>query len=80
MRVGTPLVFAGIGIGLENCGNDDVFCGLGGLIIGGVVGIATAVALDSAVLARDTVEVKPSFSPVASANKEGGWVGVAGTF
>lgn len=53
------------------------------IVVGGLVGFALippVIAVDSAVLARETVEVKPMFVPTASLTKDGGWVGMTGRF
>jgi hypothetical protein len=53
------------------------------IVAGGLVGFAlipAVIAVDSAVLARETVEVNPMLVPTASLRKDGGWVGMTGRF
>jgi hypothetical protein len=80
LRVGAPIVGAFIGAALEDCSGGD-FCGLSGAAVGFTAGIGTAVALDAAVLARETVrEGELAVIPVVSTGKNGSWVGLSGRF
>jgi hypothetical protein len=54
LRVFTPILFAFVGYGLQDCAGGQL-CGLGGLVIGGGLGILTAITVDAAVLAREDV-------------------------
>ena len=58
LRVGAPILGAGIGAASANCHGGD-FCGMREAVVGGLVGAAVAVVLDAAVLARDEVNGKP---------------------
>jgi hypothetical protein len=86
LRAGAPILGGALGVALERsasgCSGD--FCGLGGLLLGGVVGVATAVALDSAVLAREKAPLegtRTAFVPSVTPRLEGGVdVGVGGAF
>jgi hypothetical protein len=59
-RAGLPVVFGAVGSTLEDCSgeNDYDLCGLPGAILGGVVGIATAITLDATLLSYDEVPVR----------------------
>lgn len=64
LRAGLPLGGALIGsaIGESRCDSEtdpELFCGLGEVAAGFIVGVATASIVDAAVLARDQVEVAP---------------------
>ncbi|MBI5536709.1 MAG: hypothetical protein HY898_28575 [Deltaproteobacteria bacterium] len=53
-RIGFPVVGALIGYEDENCSSSsDRSCGSDGAVIGGIVGLGTAMILDAALLARD---------------------------
>ena len=55
LHVGAPIVGAYVGVQVEHCGtssSDDDFCGLAGLLLGGLVGMVTATTIDAAVLAQ----------------------------
>ena len=80
VRVGAPILLGGIGAGLENCSDEEFLCGVEGALVGGVVGIGAAIALDATVLARDTIEIQPKFLPVAGVHRNGAWFGVTGAF
>jgi hypothetical protein len=55
LRLGLPIAFGFIGSSLERCSEDFDLCGVPGAIVGGVLGIATAVVLDASVLGYDEV-------------------------
>jgi hypothetical protein len=59
MRAGLPFAFGAIGFQLEDCSGDSDYdlCGFGGAILGGVLGIATAITIDAAVLSHEEVPV-----------------------
>lgn len=64
LRVGMPVVAGLIGIAVEksSCQPAEWFCGVAGMTLGGLAGIAGAVAVDAAVLAwapRADVKVAP---------------------
>jgi len=96
MRVVLPVVGASIGGAMADCQKDEFLCGLGEVAIGYMVGQATAITLDAAVLARwstfeHTAEqppVRPSENrthgvtvvPRLVATSKLGLVGVGGTF
>lgn len=83
LRVGAPLVGIALGSSLENCQNDSEepnYCGFSGAVIGGVVGILSAIVIDSAALARETVHEQPKLTPMVGSTKGRTWIGVAGQF
>jgi hypothetical protein len=45
-RVLLPVFGALIGAGLESCSSGELFCGVGGAIVGGAIGMAGAMAID----------------------------------
>lgn len=58
LRLGLPIAFGYIGSSLERCSEDFDLCGVPGAIVGGVLGIATAVAVDASVLGYDEVPLE----------------------
>lgn len=60
LRVVTPVVFGLVGYAVEDCSGGGEFCGLGGLVLGGALGIITAIVVDAAVLAREEVPDRES--------------------
>lgn len=78
-RVGMPLLGISTGVALEDCRGGD-FCGFGGALIGGVVGIAAAVAIDSAALAREEAPVGAALVPTLRVSENQTWLGVSGQF
>jgi hypothetical protein len=58
LRAGLPFAFGAIGATSEDCSGDD-FCGLGGAVLGGLLGIATAITVDAAVLGYEEVPIEP---------------------
>lgn len=79
LRVGAPMLGAGVGSALEDCSGGD-FCGLAGAVFGGAVGLLAAVTIDSAAIARDPVRETAPIVPVVRTGKNGTWVGVSGRF
>jgi hypothetical protein len=64
---------------LAGSGCSGELCALGYGLVGGIVGIAAAITIDAAVLARDTVPIEKknaSFVPLIAPDR----IGVAGTF
>lgn len=86
VRLGAPLGLALAGGLIDagaNNGRCEFGCGMGGAIIGGGIGIVSAVVLDAAVLARKDVkrtEKSASLVPMGSARGDRVEVGLAGTF
>jgi hypothetical protein len=88
LRVGLPVAFALLGHELDRCSpNDDSdLCGVTGPALGAVLGIGAAMALDSAVLAREELRtsIPPSItmrlSPVIAIDSKRAFLGVAGSF
>ncbi len=80
LRAGLPILGAALGAASENCGDDELLCGLGGTILGGMVGYGVAVTIDAAILARETRVVRQSWQPTLTASSRGAQVGVVGTF
>jgi hypothetical protein len=79
LRVALPIAFFGVGTTMEDCHGQD-FCGFGSFVIGVPIGMAAAIALDAAVLARDTVHRPVAIVPTASVGPNGTTIGLAGTF
>jgi len=64
LRAGLPVVSGYVGMAIEqqNCRPGEWFCGLGGMVLGGFVGVAGAIAIDTAALAyapRTELRVAP---------------------
>ena len=78
-RVGVPLLGIATGVGLEDCSGGE-FCGFGGALIGGIVGLAGAVAIDSAALAREKKPLAASLIPSLRVSENETWFGVSGQF
>jgi hypothetical protein len=59
MRAGLPFAFGGIGSQLEDCSGEQDYdlCGIAGALLGGVLGVATAITVDAAVLSYEDVPV-----------------------
>jgi len=79
LRVGLPVAFVGVGTVLEDCQGQD-FCGLASVLIGVPLGMATAIALDAAVLSRDTVKRPFAIVPTATLGTRSATVGLSGAF
>jgi len=60
LRAGLPIVSGAVGSRMEDCSGDNDYdlCGLPGAILGGVVGIATAITLDATLLSYDEAPVR----------------------
>jgi|GEM_PF-2725679 len=54
IRVLAPIAIGLIGMQLEDCSQGEFLCGAAGLVIGGLVGISGAIAVDAAALAYTT--------------------------
>jgi hypothetical protein len=54
LRVIAPIAIGLIGMQLEDCSDDAFLCGAAGLVIGGLVGVSGAIAVDAAALAYTT--------------------------
>jgi hypothetical protein len=63
LRGGLPIVLGAVGVQLEDCEDGEFFCGVGGAVIGGLLGIVGAIVIDASVLARDEVPVEASGLP-----------------
>jgi hypothetical protein len=59
LRAGLPIGFGYVGTTLEKCPPEADFCGIAGAILGGILGIATAITIDAAALGYDEVPVEP---------------------
>lgn len=59
MRAGLPLAFGAAGSQLEDCSGDEGYdlCGIVGALLGGTLGIATAITIDAALLSYEEVPV-----------------------
>ena len=79
LRVAAPILGAFLGAAMEDCSGGD-FCGAAGGVVGLAVGAGTAIALDAAVIARETVSVGPAVTPVVVTGKDGTWLGLSGRF
>jgi hypothetical protein len=60
LRGGLPLLFGAIGAEVEDCFEDEFFCGVGGAVLGGLAGVTTAIVVDAAVLTHENVPAKSS--------------------
>jgi hypothetical protein len=88
LRVGLPVTFALIGHELDQCkaSDDSDVCGAGGPALGLVLGIGAAIAVDSAVLAREEVRAPPEaastlrLTPIVAIDSKRAFLGVAGEF
>ena len=79
LRIAAPIAGAFLGAAIEDCSGGD-FCGAAGGVVGLAVGAGTAIALDAAVIARETVSVGPAVTPVVVTGKDGTWLGLSGRF
>ncbi len=79
LRAALPVAFFGVGTVIEDCAGHD-FCGYGSLVIGVPLGMVAAIALDAAVLARDTEKRAVAFAPTASVGPNGASIGLGGSF
>jgi hypothetical protein len=59
-RVLLPVFGALIGAGLESCSSGEWFCGVGGAIVGGGIGMAGAMAIDYSLARQCPTSVEPS--------------------
>ena len=82
MRGGLPFIFGAVGMNLEDCPSDADFCGLGGAVLGGFVGILTAIAADAALLSYEEVPVEEGPLPNIglAITREGAALVAGGTF
>lgn len=82
LRPGAVVVGARLGYELENCSeNNDDWCGLGGIFLGGIVGYGAAVVVDAGFLAREKKIVRQhQLTPQLAASSDGMRVGLSGTF
>ncbi len=58
LRLGLPIALGYIGSSLERCSEDFDLCGVPGAVIGGTLGILTAVIVDASVLGYDDVPLE----------------------
>ncbi|HET7500094.1 MAG TPA: hypothetical protein VFK02_03800 [Kofleriaceae bacterium] len=89
LRVGLPVLGALAGRKLlrpgSGCAQDDEGCGespeIGGLIVGGAIGLATAMIVDAALVARPrTIEKRVTWTPQITATSQHVGVAVLGRF
>jgi hypothetical protein len=80
LRAGAPLLGGALGDSLQDCSGEDELCGLTGALIGGTLGALTAMIVDSAALARETVRDPPLIVPSLRMGRSGTCVGVSGRF
>lgn len=91
LNLSLPAAGALVGFALDSqhCGGEEWFCGLGGFIVGGFAGIASAIVIDAAVLARlpdeDSARGRATSShavtPLFALNRDGGLsLGLGGRF
>ncbi|HEX2660401.1 MAG TPA: hypothetical protein VHU40_19105 [Polyangia bacterium] len=52
LRLGLTVVGAAVGAGVANCKPNEFLCGIGETAVGSLLGLATAITIDAAVLAR----------------------------
>lgn len=65
LRGGLPFLMGGLGVALEDCSGGD-FCGVAGALLGGALGIVSAVVIDAAALGYEAVPEKLSATPTVS--------------
>lgn len=60
LRAGLPIAFGALGYNLEDCSGDENYdlCGFPGALVGGVLGIGSAIAIDAAALGFEEVQVE----------------------
>lgn len=63
MRLALPIAGGFIGGNLQDCSDGDSLCGVAGVILGGLMGIGTALVVDWFVLAKKTVYVDEPMRP-----------------
>jgi hypothetical protein len=88
LRLALPIIGAAVGAGAANCSKDhEMFCGLGEVAVGFMIGATAAVVIDASVLAHETVvdeEPVPSWtlrvSPVVDPNRRMGAITASGVF
>jgi hypothetical protein len=84
MRVGAPLLGAGIGAASADCSARGDFCGVGEVAAGFLLGAGAAIAIDAAVLARETrhepVAERPRLTPRIAITPERRALVLSGTF
>jgi hypothetical protein len=91
LNVGLPIAGAFIGASIDaaHCGGEEILCGMGGVVLGGMTGIASAVVIDAAVLARLPDEAPEreraasahGVTPLFALNRDGGLsLGLGGRF
>jgi hypothetical protein len=71
LRTALPLAagFAGGQLASADCGAE--FCGIGGVLLGGLTGVVAAVAIDSAGLAYEPVRERTSSWPILGVTSDG---------
>ncbi len=82
LRGGLPIVFGVVGVQLENCQEGEWFCGLGGAVLGGLLGIVTAITVDASLLSYESVPVKTTRLPNIGVvvGRQHGLIVTGGTF
>src|SRR5688572_7414027 len=85
MRIGAPLVGAAIGAEAANCPDRpdrEMFCGMGEIALGVLIGAGTAIAIDAAVLAREPApdSTRPRIVPGLALTPEKRALVLNGTF
>lgn len=80
LRVGAPFAGALLGLVLASAGDGGNDMAGAMSAVGAMLGIATAVTVDAAVLGYETVHDEPVVMPAAGTGKNGTWVGVSGRF
>jgi hypothetical protein len=86
-RIGLPLTGALVGYRVETCQSSADLCGVAGLVLGGLIGIGAAIAVDAAALAWEDEPAKAAFSPSAfrlhiapTLGRNAGGLGLGGVF
>jgi hypothetical protein len=82
MRLGLPVLGAVIGGSMASCdGREGCWDDLGGIALGGLIGIGTAIVIDDLALSVEEHHVeRPMWTPTVAPSAGGMTFGVAGTF
>ena len=82
LRGGLPIVFGAVGVQLEDCSDGDWFCGLSGAVLGGLLGIVTAITVDASLLGYESVPVETTSLPNIGVvvGRQHGLIVTGGTF
>jgi hypothetical protein len=81
LRGGLPLAFGAVGVQLESCQDGEFLCGVGGAVLGGLLGIVSAIAIDASLLGWEQVPVEVEAPSIGVAlGRERALIVTRGTF